>query len=843
MPEPPSRLESSSIQASVPGPLPSADLAGKGSLTVTSIRTQWTLALTQHNDFELHAALRTFKRLIRALRIPEEESSRSTTKNLDEPPPAPFQILQPAEVALLYINMGSINAYLGQNYLASEAFEEARVLDPTSAIAWFGLGVTKYHCEDLSASRKAFKRCKRCFVAENIVDGKTYRKEEIVYNVWPGLPQPINTSAANAQSSDISLDQFKGIMSSRLPNNQWTLECERAEWNYRIVKEKSESLKYENMEPFTRPMTGIPAAVIFDLDTYPMHHTLNTQAHASNNDIGVHDSKFSNNIFEHTATSPTNTNTNNSENTTKKSNTSNALKRTWTNLQDIFSSNREPGTRSTKRNRLPGWGSGAATSPQSHPSNLAFGHNHDDTFPPPTTQPDLSCNHLFIEDSPRPSPPWPPRALNRADSGGDDDVSDGEEMGIMANDRLAEIRMGESSTTPAFRRPRWDATAASSKHSRVPRIVNTVDGIEESLAEAGNGMFIPSAPFLLTCLQSSNTSSSNKYFSKQALEQIYTNKHHFGAYTEPISQPPHSLLRRRDSGEISPRDTSGGIYNDFFQNVDHHDNDFRLFDNSQPQPLANFLLRSPPQVAADRMHGSFSTEAISDLSASMALFPDLHGGMSGEQSRAPSRAGNRSPLEPLGEEKEDGEEAGEKEESPEGGEESKTEGQDAEGGSEIGEGVQADYEPQADLEDQPLVTITAPPADQPQEPWVQEYIGFLGGLIPAEPEEEDDGNSVFSFPSPPSSHHSHSSQASQSWDSDSDNEQATTYPSTTAAEVAASLRAVCHRINLLTIPYIDHEFDDESNPDPLTQLEFDEDGTWTEESRLDARRDLLRDRE
>ncbi|KAL8994290.1 MAG: hypothetical protein Q9169_005686 [Polycauliona sp. 2 TL-2023] len=664
------RIETSSASQRAPKPLPGPTLAEEQPPTMTSIRAQWTLGLTQHNDFELHAALRTFKRLVRALRVPTEGNSSPIIKDIDLPPPAPYQILLPTEVALLFINIGLIQAYLGQYYPAGEAFEEALLLDQTSGVAWFGLGIAKFHSQELSASKRAFKRCKKCFTTTTTqtIDGDNISQEEkeLVYNIWPGPLNPPAPSAAtnthDAENSEINLDQFKGIMNHRLPNNQWKLECERAEWNYRIAKEKHNFLRYGKQEPGIWTMTGIPAGVIFDLDAnHPSSssstrtsHILNTEVHQEddeNNEIGVHDSNFRDEFFADDASTTTtfthaNADNDGDDHSTKNSN-NDGLKRTWTGLQERFLANREPSTKRSRFMRLRGGSSpSSSSSSQSLPSTLdqqepaidiggSGGNSTRDIIPVPA-QPDVVCNRVFIDDEPA----WPfPFSSTHAPSPShlesEDESFEGEDMDtddVVNDGHEANTGNTAQNAAPVFsirHSVDSESSAFSIRHSYM----------------AENALPSPVFPIRQSSLVPPPTPGKHKpsEYRRRARLEIGTAVHAGGigieedlarAGDEPISQD--HPLRPRDSGSISPCDISQGIYNESLPPPPSHhlEEDFRNFGAKEKDTRKRSTASND-----DHMRGSFSTDAISSLSSSIAFFAPL----SGEQSRAGSRAGNHSP--------------------------------------------------------------------------------------------------------------------------------------------------------------------------------------------------------
>ncbi|KAL8980345.1 MAG: hypothetical protein Q9205_004540 [Flavoplaca limonia] len=572
-PEPTSRPGYSSTAQKAPSPLPNANPANEVQLTITSIRAQWTLGLTQHNDFQLHAALQTFRRLLKALKIATGGSPSPIKEASNFPPSFYYRILLPREVALLFINIGLIQAYLGQYYLAGQAFREALVLDPDSAVAWFGLGIAKFYSSELSASQRAFKKCQRCFLTWH-ADGYVYQQDELIYNVWPGQPDPPNqttTSAAenhDSGSSAIGLDLFKGIMSSRLPNNQWKLELLRTEWNYRAARERSTSLKARTENPQQRSLTGIPAGVIFGLDEDTTRNQSTGDQQTGNSDIGVQDSTRLD-IFD---TSPAND--------IAKDTTGDHIKRLWTGLKGQFLS-REPNTLATQRTRPRRWGRSQSLPSLMFSSQLTSAVMIKQT----PTQADLRYLPVIIYYSPRPSPLHPPQALPSPDNDNFEDLELADDYRTKSSPEDSPVR--QSSLASPSSKP--------SRRSRgVSLLVNTAierdDKLEKEPPEAGS---------------------------------------------EPVSQP--HPLRSRDSAEISPCEISQGIYNGSLK-PEFLRPDFTVVEDIKRERSASWSsAKSPNLPPAEYLHNSFSTDAISSLASGMpsAFFGKLPDGT--EYERRPGK--------------------------------------------------------------------------------------------------------------------------------------------------------------------------------------------------------------
>lgn len=240
--------------------------AGRSSLSLASVHDLWIEGLTQYTGFRLHAALSTFKRILRELRSSEDELPSPTTSivTCTEAP-----ILTPEEATLLYINIGLIHGYLGSYYLSAAAFEEALLIDDASGIAWFGLGIARFYLRELGASKRAFGTCQRCFVVRD-ENGEKHQKEELSYRTWIGQSPPVRKPNTANEGDDPTnapspRQEFKGILGHGFPNGLWKLERARVEWNWRIALFERNHVR----KGIERPgggkwgLNGIPAGLIF----------------------------------------------------------------------------------------------------------------------------------------------------------------------------------------------------------------------------------------------------------------------------------------------------------------------------------------------------------------------------------------------------------------------------------------------------------------------------------------------------------------------------------------------------------------------------------------------------
>ncbi|KAL8828290.1 MAG: hypothetical protein Q9170_006672 [Blastenia crenularia] len=260
----------------------SQNTSESSSLLRTSIHAQWVDGLTQYMDFHLHNALSTFKRLLRDLRIDEDDLPSPTTTNHSYIGSTPYRILSPAEVALLYVNIALIHGYLGSYYLSAAAFEEALLLDDTSGIAWFGLGIARFYLRELGASKRAFGKCQACFVVED-ENGSKQQRDELIYNVWPGTSELGHGSVVAERSSgpEGTLDPwhpFRGVLARTFFDRSWALERPRVEWNWRIALFERNYVR----KGLERPgggkwgLNGIPAGIVFGPDTHVSNAAIET---------------------------------------------------------------------------------------------------------------------------------------------------------------------------------------------------------------------------------------------------------------------------------------------------------------------------------------------------------------------------------------------------------------------------------------------------------------------------------------------------------------------------------------------------------------------------------------
>lgn len=374
------------------------------------------------------------------------------------------------------------------------------MLDQKSAVAWFGLGIARFYSKELSASKKAFKKCKRCFLAQN-VDGDTDQKEDLIYDVWPGRSEATTQTWTdadhhNSEGSESDLDAFKGIMSSRLPNNQWRLEWVRAKWNYRVAKWERDWLKHGVQRPGNWTLTGIPAGVIFDLEV-DASGISSTQPWQAGNDIGVKEARSS----DVTDTTRADINLN--------STTDNPSRHKWLGLQPRFLK-REPSSRTTKRNRVWRWIANSQSRPSPTPSNpQRQAVNSDDSASPKPTQAAFPYSPGVRDGPLPPSSSSNPRVVQSSyDADSDDEIHS-------ASDSPAKIANKPSSVFPARHSSLTGLPTKPLRHPRgVSLSINTgiqaLDEIKEELPGSGSGKSHTSVTLLTIIEHKHRTNDTDK---------------------------------------------------------------------------------------------------------------------------------------------------------------------------------------------------------------------------------------------------------------------------------------------------------------------------------------------
>ncbi|KAL8924813.1 MAG: hypothetical protein Q9172_002528 [Xanthocarpia lactea] len=580
-PSTPSKVGSSTDSNGASVSFPSGVLATRNSsLTLTSIHAQWKLGLMHYYNFQLHAALSTFKRLLRTLRIPTEGTSSPITDGFTFPIPIRYQTLSTEEIALLYINIALIHAYLGSYYLAAQAFDEALVLDEASGIAWFGLGIAKFYLRELRASKAAFGKCIACFVAQNI-NGSRYQKNELIYKVWAGQLEPLDrpgTVKDTDGSEDLAFNRypFNGIMSSRLADGQWKLELTRVEWNLRMAIIERNWVRKGAKKPGEWGLNGIPAGVIFGIDS-GISHVSNAEIPQAGNDKEHKDDRF----LSVTDTIPV---------SHLRSTRGSLVKRKWIGIQQKLL-HREPSTTRGSRLFRSAASSKSIPSPTSSIEQTLFAFNKDPALSTPIQT--ASPRSLGLGGGSLPSSSH--STAQTVDRPSNDDFSD--HYRRLASDHHA-IHPNEASPTPTFPIRHSSLSVPTSRPSRPSRALrlstNTVihdnDKIEEEYYEGEN-------------------------------ENIQQNR-----------------CESPNSDEVSPHDTSHGIrhvnripsFERTTQSIFTQDfiaiPSTRHHQHSRSKSRSNTPERATSGAAATEYgHDSFMTDAISSLGSGMqsTFFPQI----------------------------------------------------------------------------------------------------------------------------------------------------------------------------------------------------------------------------
>ncbi|KAL8915311.1 MAG: hypothetical protein Q9171_000181 [Xanthocarpia ochracea] len=609
-PSTPSKVGSSTASDGASVSLPSGVLATRNSsLTITSIHAQWKLGLMHYYNFQLHAALSTFKRLLRTLRIPTEETSSPITDGSTFPIPIRYQTLSTVEIALLYINIALIHAYLGSYYLAAQAFDEALVLDEASGIAWFGLGIAKFYLRELRASKAAFGKCIACFVAQNM-NGSRYQKNELIYKVWAGELEPVDrpgTVKDTDGSEDFAFNRhpFNGIMSSRLADGQWKLELTRVEWNLRMAIIERNWVRKGAKKPGEWGLNGIPAGVIFGIDS-GISHVSNAEIPQAGNDMQHKDDRF----LSVTDTTPVNH---------LKSTRGSLVKRKWTGIQQKLL-HREPSTTRGSRLFRSAASSKSIPSPTSSIEQTLFAFNKDPALSTPTQT--AFPRSPGLNDGSLPSSSH--STAQTVDCPYNDDFSD--DYSRLASDHHS-VHPNEASPTPTFPVRHSSLSVPTSRPTRPSRAlrlsINTVIHDKDKIGEE-----------------------------------------YYGGENENIQQ---ARCETPNSDEISPHDTSHGIrhisripsFERTTQSIFTQDfiaipsNRHHQYSRSKSKPdtpeKATSGAASAAAATTEYGHDSFMTDAISSLGSGMqsAFFPQI------SWSRRPSVATDVCSIEVIYDDEED----------------------------------------------------------------------------------------------------------------------------------------------------------------------------------------------
>ncbi|KAL8770378.1 MAG: hypothetical protein Q9194_005184, partial [Teloschistes cf. exilis] len=240
--------------------------------TLGAINDAWTDGLAKFHDSERRSALSIFKTLLRTLRSPEDEHPPNAVDDETTNETPPYRFLLPEEVALLFINIALIHGFSGSFYLAAIAFKEALLLDETSAIAWFGLGVARYNLHELRASKRAFRKCHKCFLTHGTV-GRTHWIDDITYKIWNG---PEDHSLAMWYAALNHTNNFedasgpglppKNFSAQAIPDGVWKLRRSCVARNISVIEQERKKKKEKEDTGLRPDLKRISSGVIFALD-------------------------------------------------------------------------------------------------------------------------------------------------------------------------------------------------------------------------------------------------------------------------------------------------------------------------------------------------------------------------------------------------------------------------------------------------------------------------------------------------------------------------------------------------------------------------------------------------
>lgn len=114
-------------------------------LSLAKVRQQWIAAL----ELTPIPSIAALKRIVSLLKVYHE---------IEHKPP----LLARHQMALLFLNLGLLRAFLGDYWLAEGSFKEALKLDEGHVVGWYGLGIARFLLGDLKNSKRAFGRCLGC---------------------------------------------------------------------------------------------------------------------------------------------------------------------------------------------------------------------------------------------------------------------------------------------------------------------------------------------------------------------------------------------------------------------------------------------------------------------------------------------------------------------------------------------------------------------------------------------------------------------------------------------------------------------------------------------------------
>jgi len=206
--------------------------------TPSSIHTTWTNALNHPPTTRL-SSLRRLLRSILSSSTPRSSASADTIPNL-----ASTSILNRKSLALLYLDLALTYAFLGEYSKAALAFQDAALLDPGNAFAYFGVGLAKAELREWDSAGRNWKRCLSCFERGKrrgcgMLDG-------ITYDLYEG-------------------DVGENYMLSGGLGDKWVLERSSVEWNIDVARIES-TFKKGFHRWNSHGWNGIPAGLRFGPD-------------------------------------------------------------------------------------------------------------------------------------------------------------------------------------------------------------------------------------------------------------------------------------------------------------------------------------------------------------------------------------------------------------------------------------------------------------------------------------------------------------------------------------------------------------------------------------------------
>ncbi|MCJ1255300.1 hypothetical protein MMC24_003116 [Lignoscripta atroalba] len=193
-------------------------------LSLNEIAHLWNKAIAQYSNRETEASLTTYKRLLRQL--------ISTSESITVAP-------QHEIVAKLWFNVGVINGFQGENWLAAQALTKSVDVDPELVLGWYALGIADYELGEYRRAQVEFGTALAIMESNDL-------KEVIVECI--GM-EPI---ASNAEEP-------KSAMTT------WTLRRVRVDWNMRMAfaEKKWKAARVARPGEGAWGVNGLPVGVLF----------------------------------------------------------------------------------------------------------------------------------------------------------------------------------------------------------------------------------------------------------------------------------------------------------------------------------------------------------------------------------------------------------------------------------------------------------------------------------------------------------------------------------------------------------------------------------------------------